>query len=338
MIGDLAVAEDLSVTEVGKGPLPKTNPEASAPRLRIDWDDLRVFNAVAETGTMAGAARQLSVGTSMISKRIDDLEARLGATLFTRHPQGVALTEAGETVRDHARTMDRAALAIERVVGAQDKKPEGRVTIAAPDGIAAFWLGPRIAEFSRENPKIRIALDCGFWADDPLPEMPNLTISMKEEKRLDYVAIPLATLHYVLFAAPSYLDTYGSPPTLANIADHRFINFTPIKEQPQNWHPRAAALRTLANFSLETNSSAMMFHTLMAGGGIAVAPTAVKSFAPNLVMVYPEPMSRIQLYLVHHRDAMRSMRVRVAADWLKSVFDARSNPWFRDEFVSPNEF
>jgi DNA-binding transcriptional LysR family regulator len=326
------------VSEVGKGPLPKTSTPEAGPRPKLDWDDIRVFNAVAETGSMAGAARLLCVGTSMVSKRVDDLEARLGATLFTRHPQGVALTEAGETVRDHARTMERSAVSIERLVGLQDKRLEGRVTVAAPDGIAAFWLAPRLGDFFLENPKIRIALDSGFWSEEPLPELPNLTISMKEEKRLDYVAAPLASLHYVLFAAPSYLDTYGSPPTLANIADHRFLNFTPIREQQQNWHPRAAALRTLANFSLETNSSAMLFHTLAAGGGIAVAPTAVKSFAPNLVMVYPEPMSRIQLYLVHHRDAMQSVRVRAVADWIKSIFDPRTNPWFRDEFVPPSEF
>lgn len=327
----------LGVSENGKGPLPKSSPSAGD-RLKWDWDDIRFFKAVAEAGTMAGAARMLNIGPPTVTRRIEDLEAGLGATLFNRLPNGVTLTEAGKAVLNHAITMERSAQAIDRTVGQTDKRPEGRVTVAAPDGIAAFWLAPRMGEFFRENPRIHIALDSGFWSDEPLPDPPTLTISMKEEKRLDYVAVPLASLHYVLFAAPSYLDTYGSPPTLANVADHRFLNFTPIREQPQNWHARAAALRQMANFSLETNSSAMLFHTLMGGGGIAVAPTAVKSFAPDLVMVYPEPMSRIQLYLVYHRDAMQAVRVRVVADWIKSIFDSRNQPWFRDEFVSPSEF
>src|SRR5690606_4413130 len=181
-------------------------------------------------------------------------------------------------------------------------------------------------------------VDCGFWADSPLPEPPELAITIKEEKRLDYVAQPLAFLHYVLFAAPDYLDTYGAPLSLASIADHRFLNFTPMKEQPDNWHPRAAALRGLVEFSLETNSSAMLFHTLRAGGGIAVAPTAVKTFAPELVMVHPEPMSKIQLWLVHHRDALKTTRVRAVADWLKNLFEPRGNPWFREEFIHPDDF
>lgn len=326
------------MSEVGKRVLPKTAPTAPAAKPKLDWDDIRVFGAVADTGTMSGAARVLGVTPGMVSKRIDELEARLGTTLLTRHAQGVSLTDAGQMVRDHALTMERSALSIERLIGARDKKREGRVTIEAPDGIAAFWLAPYLAAFHRENPKIRIAIDCGFWASTPLPEPPELMISVKEEKRLDYVATPLAVLHYALFAAPDYLDTYGAPLSLASIADHRFLNFTPISEQPENWHPRAAALRGLLEFSLETNSSAMLVNTLVAGGGIAVAPTAVKSFAPELVMVYPEPMSKIQLYLVHHRDALQTARVKVVADWLKSLFDSRKYPWFRDEFVHPDEF
>lgn len=326
------------MSEFGKGGLPKSAPPASAVKPKLDWDDIRVFNAVADAGSMASAARLMGVTPGMISKRIDELEVRLGTTLILRHAHGVSLTDAGVLVRDHGLTMERSALSIERLVGARDKKREGRVTVESPDGLAAYWLAPHLAEFQRENPKIRLAVDCGFWATSPLPEPPELAISVKEEKRLDYVAVPLATLHYVLFAAPAYLDMYGVPLTLASIADHRFLNFTPIGEQQENWHPRASALRGLVNFSLETNSSAMLFRTLISGGGVAVAPTAVKSFAPELVMVYPEPMSKIQLWLVYHRDALQTARVRIVADWLKRLFDPRLYPWFRDEFIHPDSF
>lgn len=326
------------VSEVGKGGVPKSESPPAAGKPRLDWDDIRVFNAVADAGSMASAARVLGVTPGMISKRIDELEARLGTTLILRHAHGVSLTDAGVMARDHGLTMERSALSIERLIGARDKKREGRVTIEAPDGIAAYWMAPHLAAFHRENPKIRVAVDCGFWAGSPLPEPPELAITVKEEKRLDYVAIPLASLHYVLFAAPSYLETYGTPLTLASIADHRFLNFTPISEQPENWHPRASALRGLVDFSLETNSSAMLFQTLIVGGGIAVAPTAVKTFAPELVMVFPEPMSKIQMWLVHHRDALQTARVRIVAEWLKRLFDSRANPWFRNEFIHPDTF
>ncbi|HVY83571.1 MAG TPA: LysR family transcriptional regulator [Caulobacterales bacterium] len=326
------------MSESGKRRVPKPVHAPASAKPKWDWDDLRVFNAVAEHGTMAGAARVLGVTASMVSKRIDDLEARLGATLLSRHAHGVSLTETGKLVRDYALTMEHSAASIERMAGAQDKRRAGRVTIQAPDGVAAFWIAPRIADFIRENPKIRIAVDCGFWSERPLPDPPDLIISVKEEKRLDYVATRLAVLHYVLFASPKYLDTYGAPLTLANVADHRFLDFTPISEQPENWHERASSLRGLAEASLETNSSAMLLHTLLAGGGIAVAPSAVRSFARDLVVVYPEAMSHIRLYLVHHQDAVKSARVRAVAEWIKAIFDPRVYPWFRDEYVPPDQF
>lgn len=324
------------MSEVGKRGLPKTT--RATPKPKFDWDDIRVFSSVAETGSMAAAARMLGVTPSMVSKRIDELEARLGATLLIRHAQGVSLTDAGVVVRDHALTMERSAVSIERVVGADDKKREGLVTIRGSDGLAGFWIAPRLAPFQRENPKIRLAFDCTMWSEHPLPEAPELIISVNEEKRLDYVATPLAVLHYVLFAAPCYLNTYGAPRSLTNIAEHRLLNFAPQQRQQHNWHPRAAALRGLIEHSLETNSSAVLMQALSNGAGIAIVPTFVRTFAPELVMVHPEPMAKIQVWLVHHRDALKTARMRVVADWLKSLFDPRDNPWFREEFIHPDDF
>jgi DNA-binding transcriptional LysR family regulator len=305
----------------------------------LDWDDLKIFMAVADAGQIKAAAENLGMVRSAVSKRIDDFESRLGTTLFNRvHGQGMALTDDGLMVKEHAALMSRAMQSLVRQTGARDKRQEGRVTIEAPDGVATYWLAPHLAAFQRENPKISVALDCGFWASAPLPDPTDLVITMKEEKRLDYVAVPLAVLHYVLFASPTYLAAYGAPTSLANIAEHRFLDFTPISEQPENWHPKAAALRSLLSFGLETNSSSMLFETLRAGGGLAVAPTAVKSFAPELVMVYPEPMSHIKLWMVYHRDAMDKARVRTTADWIKSIFDGRKFPWFREDFVHPDTF
>ncbi len=330
--------EGRGVNEVGNDRIPKTS-TAPATSANLDWDDLKIFLAVADAKQVKAAAEALGMTRGAVSKRIDDLEVRLGTTLFNRiEGRGMELTDAGVTVKDHAEVMARAMQSLVRQTGARDKRQEGRVTIEAPDGVAAYWLAPHLAAFQRENPKINVILDCGFWSSTPLPNPTDIVITTKEEKRLDYVAVPLAVLHYVLFASPAYLELYDAPKTLAGIAEHRFLDFTPISEQPENWHPQAAALRSLLNFGLSTNSSAMLFETLRAGGGIAVAPSAVKSFAPELVMIYPQPMSHIKLYMVYHRDAMDTARVRTVATWLKHIFDGRRYPWFAETFVNPNEF
>jgi len=325
--------------EGGKGAVTKvTEPTAVGLALRFDWDDLKIFAATVEAGSFSAAARMLGITHSSVSKRVEELEARLGAKLLYRNPGGVTLTEAGVLVRDHALTMQRSADAVARLVQGRDSKQEGRVTVAAPDGVSAFWVAPQLAEFLRVNPNVRIGLDCGFWAMDPLTDPPDLAIVVdRDERKLDFVFTPLAVLHYCIFVSPEYLNTYGMPQSLADVANHRILHHTALSHQKQNWDERASALQALSNPSLETNSSASMILALKDGAGIGAAPSGALTIAPDLVMLGP-PMSKIQLWLCHHRDALKVARVKLVADWLKDIFDPRQFPWFRDEFVHPDEF
>lgn len=326
------------MTEVGKGVLQKLADAVASPAPRFDWDDLRLFTAIADTGSLSAAARLLGTTPGSLSKRIDDLEYRLQARLLIRDTTGARLTEAGEMVYDHALTMQRSAAAIERLVQSKDKRQEGRVTLAAPDGVAAFWVAPRLGEFLRANPKIHVGLDCGFWANDPLRDPPELAIvAEKDERKLDQIYVPIGALHYALFASPSYLETYGVPQSLASVADHRWLHHTALTRQRENWHEKAGALQTLADPSIETNSSVAFVMAMKYGAGIGVIPTAILTVEPDLVMVGEQPMSKIQLWLAYHRDAMKIARLRAVADWIKSIFEPRANPWFRDEFVHPRD-
>lgn len=307
-------------------------------RQRIDWADLRVFLAVAETGSFSSAAKLLGLTQPTVSRRLDELEARLGAQLVVRGMQGVSLTEAGELIRDHVVTMERSAQAVERLALSRDKRDEGRVRIAAPDGLAAFWLAPRLPEFQKENPKIAISLDAGLWPNDELSGDTDILLTFEEDKRLDNVVTRLATYHYGLFASPEYIRLYGAPRSLAEVADHRVIHHVAQSRQQDTWHPKAAALQVMSGNQIETNSTSAGLYALRAGAGIAAVPTFFLTFAPELVMISPDPVAKLSLWLVHHAEARRTERVRRVLDWLKSIFDNRENPWFREEYVPPAEF
>lgn len=307
-------------------------------RQRIDWADLRVFLAVAETGSFSGAAKLLGLTQPTVSRRLDELEARLQAQLVLRGVNGVSLTEAGDLIRDHVVTMERSAQAIERLALSRDKRDEGRVRISAPDGLAAFWLAPRLTEFQRENPKIAVSLDAGLWPNEDLRSEIDVSLQFEENKHHDSVALRLATYHYALFASPEYVRLYGQPRTMAEVADHRVIHHTAQTRQPETWHPKAAALQTLWNNQIETNSSAAVVVAVRAGAGIAALPTAALTFAPELVMIGDAPLAKLTLWLVHHAEAAKTERLRRVIDWLKRIFDNRANPWYREEFVPPSEF
>lgn len=308
------------------------------PWRRLDWNDVRTFLAVAESGSLNGAARVLGMTQPTISRRMEDLEYRLGARLFERSTRGVQLTQAGESVRDLAASMARFGDSIVRSVGGRDKSFTGRVRLAAPDGLASFVLMPQIASFQMANPEIDLMIDCGLWQESPLEGEPDLTLAMTEVGPPDVVSVPISRLHYALFASREYLTLYGMPKSFAEVAKHRFVRHPSHKEQVSTWHPKATALAELAGQQLVSNSSAATLLAIKHGAGVGTLPTCVVQFEPDLVMLDLEPTAHPLLYVRYRRAAEHQGRVRRVKEWLVSVFDSADKPWFRDEFVHPRDF
>lgn len=303
---------------------------------RADWDDIKAFVAAAQTGSFGAAARRLRTTQPTITRRIDDLEVRLGARLFDRGIRGVSLTRIGERVYDQALTMHRASAEIERLVVGAEQGDDGEVRITAPEGLAGYVLGLEVADFMRENPNIRLSLDC---ADETIQEGErdaDISIQLVEAATPDIISTRVATLHYALFAARDYLDTYGTPTRLEAAAGHRFVyHAAQIRDR---WGAKTAAFLELAAPALTLNSSTAMLHAIRRGAGIGAIPTAIIGLAPDLVMLDIPPLASAPLWLCRHRDTLKSPRVSRVADWLTSIFDARDRPWFRQDFVHPSEF
>src|SRR5262245_56074380 len=168
----------------------------------MNWDDVRVFLAVADCKSITKAAHLLKVTPGMISRRLDELECALDVRLFVRSSAGVVLTAAGEDMLDRAISMRRFAESIEDSVRGRDHRNEGMVTLRAPDGVAGFWIAPRLAEFFEHNPKIQVTLDCGSLSLEAGQE-PDLLITAHEaEAYAGDLVLPIATLHYMFMASP----------------------------------------------------------------------------------------------------------------------------------------
>lgn len=299
-----------------------------------------MFLAVAEARSINKAAAQLKIQASSVSRKIDALETSLEVTLFHRRTTGMVLTEAGEDLVKRARSMQHFADDIERSVRSRDKREEGLVAIAASDALGSLWIAPRVTDFLNRNPKIQISLECITGPGKPDDVRPDITIAL--DKSIADVGddiMQLATLHYVFVASPQYVETYGTPRSMASAAgDHRTLRQTGQVAQRESWGARASAVETLAQYSFETNSSPAAMSAIRAGAGVATVPTYVFSFAPELVIIGQEQSVPIALWLVVHKEARNAVRVTRAVEWLKSIFDVRNNPWFRDEFIHPEEF
>lgn len=305
---------------------------------RLDWSDLRVFLHVAESGSISAAAKTLQMSQPTVSQRLKELEVRLNTQLVARGPQGVVLTEAGAHIREHIATMQRSVAAIDRMLREFNDKPEGRVRVAAPDGIGSFWVAPRVPAFQRANPAITLSLDGGLWPDNPLRDDVDISIQYDARNFGEHVVEPLATVHYAPFAARSYLELYGAPKSQAEMTMHRTVHHSAVQLQKETWDPKAEAVRTLSAYNVETNCSATVVMSVLAGAGIAFLPTCAAAFIPNLAMLGEAPAASPKLFLVYDPNVARIARANAVITWLKNIFAPRDNPWFSDTFVHPREF
>ncbi len=304
----------------------------------FDWDDLQIFHAVATTGSMSAAAAALGCQQSTVSKRMRQLESRLGSQLIERRAAGVVLTPAGEQALDYVLTMQRSAQQLENQVSGRDRAMEGQVVLRTPDGLSTYWLARHIPEFMRIHPAIDLKL-----VNDQSPAMgdqaAHLSITFVPEKGMDVRADELGTLHYVPVASRDFINTYGAPQSLSDVMNLRFLTLEQYDTALNTWGNQASATNSIIKYSFRTDMSSVLFETIRYGGGIAMAPTYLAHLYPDeLVVLDYEFHQGIRFWLKYQPGSHEIGRVKCVGDWITGLFDRKKNPWFRDEFCHPGEF
>ena len=122
----------------------------------MNWDDLRLFLAVARTGSISGAARQLGVQHSTVSRRIRKFEEKLGTRLLERKTGRYELTQAGENVKEASGRIEREVLAVDGALLGKDMQQVGPLKVAALNNMASSILMPMFASFSKQRPQVEL--------------------------------------------------------------------------------------------------------------------------------------------------------------------------------------
>src|SRR6218665_1754925 len=124
----------------------------------VNWDDVRLFLAVARSGQFLAAARGLGVNHATLARRVSALETALGTQLFVRRPQGCEMTEEGERFLAAAERMETEMLAAQASLGRTDQAISGTVRVGAPDGFGVSFLAARLGRLSERHPDLRLEL------------------------------------------------------------------------------------------------------------------------------------------------------------------------------------
>tara|TARA_R110000868_G_scaffold45045_1_gene149777 strand:+ start:37322 stop:38305 length:984 start_codon:yes stop_codon:yes gene_type:complete len=303
----------------------------------FDWDDLQIFHAVATTGSMSAAAAALGCQQPTVSKRMRQLEGRLGAQLIDRRADGIVLTQAGEAALDYVQTMQRSARQLESRIAGSDTANTGDVTLHASDGLSTYWLARHAPRFMRINPGINLhIMRAGPGTAGPAPD---LSITFVPDKDMDAHTVPLGAIHYMPFASREFINTYGVPKSAHEALNLRFLKLEQYDRGLSLWENRVEVVDAYINYAYRTDVSSVLLETLRHGGGIAMAPTYLAALYPDdFVILDFEVHQDVRFWLKYLPGSQRIGRTKCVGDWITKIFDSTNNPWFREEFIHPGEF
>lgn len=199
--------------------------------MRYDLSDLETFLTVLELGTVTAAAARLNLSKSVVSKRITDLEAALGAALFRRNAGRIIPTEAAQRLAERLRpALTELAAATESAAWDMDGVAplRGSLHIAAPMSFGIQHLGPIIARFAADNPELELVVDYDDRARDLAREGFDIGIRIGEMRDKALVQRKLCEDQGMACASPGYLDRMGRPQTLVDLRGHMVIGYSHI--------------------------------------------------------------------------------------------------------------
>lgn len=200
----------------------------------MDLNDIVVFTKVVETKSFTGAADALGLPKSTVSRKLAQLEERLGVRLVQRTTRKLALTEIGEAYYERCARIVADVQAAEQVVTDMQSTPRGRLRVTAPVDFSARFLGDIVADFLRQHPDINIELEATDRIVDLIEEGFDLAVRFGPMPESTLIARKLVTLKLALCASPAYLEKRGTPTTIDELEEHDHLLFTPTSRN-QTW-------------------------------------------------------------------------------------------------------
>lgn len=286
---------------------------------RLDWNDLRYLLAVAEHGSLSGAARALTVNHSTVLRRIGRFEEQLAVRLFERLPGGYVLTAAGEALANSARQISDTVTAVERRIIGQDLRLSGQVRVATTDTLGLFILPVLVTRFREAHPEVQIELIAGNPQADLTRRDADVAVRPTRKPPDHLVGRKVCRIAYAPYAAPSYLDQRRARTALPKhiwVAPDDSMASSVVGSYMQRRLQSAA-------ISFRANSLALLAKACEAGLGVAMLPCYLGE-SIGLTRIR-EPLDEVttDLWILTHVDLRKTARVRALVDFLSAALGTK---------------
>jgi molybdate transport repressor ModE-like protein len=290
-------------------------------RTGLDWEDIRIFIALARHGSLSAAARALSVNHATISRRIASLERRLGEKLVERRPDGYVLTRAGDRALAAANDMETAAAILSR--GGAEDKPKGLVRINATPGLTYSFLVVRAAQLAARHPGLDIEVATDIRPISLERREADIALRFGRPQDGDLIARHLVTFGYGFYASAEWRRR------IADGATPVFVGFDEANASIPD------AIWLAQNFprvrvAFRTNNQVAQAAAAKADAGIVLLPHFIGRMEKGLGPCSPpcspgashQPaLPSRELWLVTRRQDSKYLSIRTVVNFLAQVFD-----------------
>jgi DNA-binding transcriptional LysR family regulator len=289
-------------------------------------EEMQTFARLVEAGSISGAAERLSVGKSAVSRRLADLEERLGVQLFRRTTRRLDLTDTGRSFYERCLRILEDVEEAEAAVSEAHGTLRGRLRVAVPLSFGLNHLVPAFAQFMAEHPELMLDLDFNDRQVDLLAEGFDAAVRIAELGDSSLIARRLAPIRHLVCASPGYLARHGAPETPEALAEHPCLVYGNAPA-PGLWaciDPSGARRSVRVRPLLLANNGDCLREAAEAGLGIAMEPSFILYRAVEAGRLTPilteYEWPRLAAHVVYPQTRHLSRRVRALVDFLAERF------------------
>lgn len=244
---------------------------------RADLNEVLLFVEVVRAGSITAGARALDLPKSTVSRKLSQLEERLGVRLLKRTTRQLQTTEAGEAYFERCQRVVEALDEADDILTELSRKPRGRLRLSMPLEFAVIWMAPYLAEFAQLYPDIHLDLDVSARQTDIIGENYDLAIRIGPLPDSSLVARELVRATRHIYASPDYLARHGTPASPDELTRHNCI-VTPVVGNKWTFRRGRETLDVHVRGNIVANNISLISQFAQAGLGIAQVPdTYVRS-------------------------------------------------------------
>ena len=296
----------------------------------LDWSLVQAFLAVAETGSLSGAARVLGMSQPTIGRHIQSMEDTFGVALFHRQARGMALTDFGKALLAPARAMQDAAAQLAQTAAGGSTDLTGTVRITASLFVSHHVLPPVLAEMRASYPDIQLDLVASDQSENLLFREADIAVRMYRPRQLDMVTRHIGSVPLSIFAAHSYLQRRGRPSTIEEFLTHDFVGYDRNEDIIKGF--RDAGMHVDRSFfPVRTDNQTVYWELVRAGCGIGFSHRSKGPQDPSIEeLILPIDIPPLEVWLTAHEKVRQSPRVAriwaILADRLSEHCDTGLSP------------